>query len=301
MGKLLRRKILANALRLKYAGSLRSLRHFGLFIGYPRSGHTLVAALLDAHENMLFANGLDATEYLASNFGLWEVAALSIWNSSRFTRHGRRSNGYDYNVPNGLHGHWQRLEVIGDKSGDLFSYRLQHQPELLDMVLEKLGTMVRFVHVVRNPYDCISTMSSRGRISLRNAADEFFGLCDANARARLAIPGSQWTDIYLEELIRDPDSSIRETCRFFGQECTHSYIDSTSALIFKAPVRSSHHAQWDAGLAREVEARSKNYAWLGGYGLEQAERASGTGGSPFVAPGAPMEEQRPSRTGAATA
>lgn len=41
-----------------------------MFIGYPRSGHTLVRSLLDAHPNVIIANELD----VISKWQLWSTA-----------------------------------------------------------------------------------------------------------------------------------------------------------------------------------------------------------------------------------
>jgi hypothetical protein len=273
-GKILRRRIRANLMQLRYADELRNLRYYGMFIGYPRSGHTLVASLLDAHENMLFSNGLDAAHYLAQGFSVQQVAALSIWNALRFTRHGRRSNGYSYAVPDGWHGRWDALQVVGDKSGDLFSYHLQNDAGILDPVIEGLGALGRFVHVVRNPFDCISSISRRNRISLHAAAAEFFGLCDANARARQAIPAVAWLDVYLEDLIHQPGFSIGALCRFFGQQGAEPHLSRCANLILHAPRRASSEAPWDAALVRETGDRMKAYPWFDGYRFDQAWRAA---------------------------
>ena len=55
-------------------GSLVNRRLFArveslcLFIGYPRSGHSLIGALLDAHPNAIIADELDALKYVHAGF-----------------------------------------------------------------------------------------------------------------------------------------------------------------------------------------------------------------------------------------
>lgn len=270
--KLWRRRMRARLMQLKYGAELRGLRHFGLFIGYPRSGHTLVAALLDAHPRMVFANGLDAAQYLARDFSVPQVAALSIWNSLRFTRHGRRSNGYNYTVPDGWHGRWDELRVVGDKSGDLFSDHLRHSPWMLAPILDALAAKGRFVHVIRNPYDCISSLSLRGGKDLRAASRDFFGLCEVNARARQSIGAQAWTDVFLEELIQRPRRSMRALCNFFGEDADSTYLAGCADLVFQVPQRSTRPSSWDAALIREVDERLKPYPWFDGYNIENAAR-----------------------------
>jgi hypothetical protein len=40
------------------------VKAFLLFIGYPRSGHTLIGSLLDAHQNMAVANEYNVLKHL---------------------------------------------------------------------------------------------------------------------------------------------------------------------------------------------------------------------------------------------
>ena len=43
-----------------------TVRAYVMFVGQPRTGHSLVGALLDAHPNALIAHELDALKYVAA-------------------------------------------------------------------------------------------------------------------------------------------------------------------------------------------------------------------------------------------
>ena len=43
------------------------------FVGYPRSGHTLVAALLNAHPEIVMANELGALDWLNKGLGRSQI------------------------------------------------------------------------------------------------------------------------------------------------------------------------------------------------------------------------------------
>jgi hypothetical protein len=263
--KLLRRKIRARAMLLRDAGTLRSLRYYGLFIGYPRTGHTLLASLLDAHPRMAFANGLDAARYFIAGFSVREVAVLSIWNSRRFTLRGRRSTGYNYVVPGGWHGRWDRLEVVGDKSGDLLSARLVQDPGAMAGILEMLGDMGRFVSVLRNPYDTITTMATRAGSGLREASDEFLALCEANERARNQVPAQAWLDVHHEALVAQPRETLRSVVEFFGQSADDAYLDACTKLIFPQARRTRDQREWTGEMRDYVSNSLERYPWFSGY------------------------------------
>jgi len=263
-----RRRVRAAWLQWRFRPALRTVRSFVLFIGYPRSGHTLIAALLDAHPNMVFANGLDAGRHFQQGFSARAVAALSIQNSLRFTRHGRRSNGFDYTVPGGAHGTWSRLEVVGDKSGDLLSERLVSNSGLLDRILGDLDEQARFIHVLRNPYDCIATIAARGAGNLQAAAAHFFGLCEANLRARAMVPRARWHDIRLEALIAEPDRELSRLCGFLQVDPSADYLAACRRLIFAEPRRSRERVSWSPALIAEIESRVGRYPWFAGYAFD---------------------------------
>jgi len=245
------------------------MRHYALFIGYPRSGHTVVAALLDAHPRMLFANGLDVAAYISNGFTAAQVAGLSIWNSMRFTRSGRRSNGFSYTVPNGSHGRWEALEVIGDKSGDLLSSRLTREPGLIVDLLIEFGAKARFIHVIRNPFDCIATIAARGRIGLLQATEQFFSLCEANRIARDVVPAGAWQDVYLETLIEHPRPVLASLCAFLGQGAGEAYLDACAELVFSSPRRSRDGVTWPTDLAAEIVQHMQSFPWLREYGFAE--------------------------------
>jgi hypothetical protein len=56
---------------------------FFLFIGYPRSGHTLMEALWDAHAQMVVSHELDVLQYVFARFSREQIYAWSCPCRSR--------------------------------------------------------------------------------------------------------------------------------------------------------------------------------------------------------------------------
>src|SRR5215470_5617425 len=79
--------------------SLQALQRLILFIGYSRSGHSLVGALLDAHPNIVVSHELHAVKQLKTGSTFAEVARAVQLNSYYFNHYGRGYTGYDYRVP----------------------------------------------------------------------------------------------------------------------------------------------------------------------------------------------------------
>ena len=147
---------------LRHAKTFDTVERFCLFIGYPRSGHSLVGSLLDAHPDVVLAHELDALKYVAAGYRRKQLYWMILRRDAEFTRSGRRWTGFDYAVEGQWQGRYERLQVIGDKKGGVSTFRLGARPELLDRLRRVVGAEVRLIHVVRNPFDNIATMSRRG-------------------------------------------------------------------------------------------------------------------------------------------
>jgi hypothetical protein len=75
------------------------LRIYCTFIGYPRSDHSIMGSLLNAHPNAIIAHELDALRFLKAGFSERQLYFLLLGNSRLFARHGRRWGQYSYSVP----------------------------------------------------------------------------------------------------------------------------------------------------------------------------------------------------------
>ena len=158
----------------QHAQDYAHLRYYCMFIGYPRSGHSIVGSMLDAHPNMVVAQELDALRCLSAGMDRQLIFHFLLENARRFTEQGRKWNDYSYGVPNQWQGRFDRLEVIGDKKGGRSSTHLLRQPEALDQLRRVVGLPLRLVHVVRNPFDNIATLASKHHLTLVQAAPTLF-------------------------------------------------------------------------------------------------------------------------------
>ncbi len=50
--------------RMRYGADIRSADFYCMFIGYPRSGHSLIGSLLDAHPNIIISHELNVLKKL---------------------------------------------------------------------------------------------------------------------------------------------------------------------------------------------------------------------------------------------
>lgn len=66
------------------ASHFEEVEAYCMFLGYARSGHSLLGSLLDAHPDVVIAHELDALRYLRGAFGRAQVYSLILQNARRF-------------------------------------------------------------------------------------------------------------------------------------------------------------------------------------------------------------------------
>lgn len=270
-------RILRRVSGLLRAGEARTAKAFDgvesycMFIGYPRSGHSLVGSLLDAHPNAVIAHELDALQRVQEGITREELYRLLVRNSRGFTDSGREWNGYSYEVPGQWQGRFERLAVIGDKKGGASSKRLSADATLLDRLERTVGARPKLVHVVRNPYDNIGAMF-RERAPSRSLEDIvrwYLLLCETNAGIKARVGEDSVFDLRHEELVEHPRRVLSELCRFLGLRPGDDYLESCAGVVFSSLRRSRHDVPWNPASVAAVRRATETYDFLDGYSYDE--------------------------------
>jgi hypothetical protein len=245
-----------------------SVNRYVTFVGYPRSGHSLVGSLLDAHPNIIISHEADALAFVDQRWDRLSIWATILRNSQEYAKNGRVWEQFAYGVPCQWNGRFRRLQVIGDKKGGRSTMRLAEKPELLLTLRGIMKVKCQFIHVIRNPYDNISTIARRNGMALTEAVEDYFMRCDVVRKIRVDLPGGDWFDLRQEALIQNPADRLRELCGFLQQPCEHDYLRDCSSIVYKSPHQSRHEAPWTPTLIGDVLDRLKGYPLLDGYTFE---------------------------------
>ncbi len=258
---------------------LADLTGFVLFVGYPRSGHSLVGALLDAHPEMAVSHELDVLRFRAQGFSRDQILLLIAENSRRLGRLGRRWGPYDYAVPGASQGTWRQLRVIGDKKGGETTRRLVADPAALEGLEAFLALPVRFIHIVRDPADNISTMFLRHRApaggdGLRIAIDQYRALARANATLIGQLGPDRCITLWHEDFVADPPGELGRLCRFLGVAAEDGYLGAAARLVRPTPRRSRDDVAWPVPHLRLLGQIIAEFPFLHRYAA-----AASTGGS----------------------
>jgi hypothetical protein len=258
----------------RWRSALQEVRVFCLFIGHGRSGHSIVGSLIDAHPDAVISDELDALHYLARGFRRDQVLALSLARSQRQAQGLRRKAGregttYSYLVPGWSNGRFERPRVVGDTRAGGTVHRLTAQPALFQEIDDRMrGLAVRYVHVIRNPFDNISTMTVRRSRDVDDAIDGYLADCDALVALRRRIGPDRLHDLRHEDLIADPRARLGEVCRFLGLELPAGYLDACAGILFSSPSRSRTAVEWTTERIGRVADGIDRIDFLAGYSFD---------------------------------
>jgi hypothetical protein len=248
------------------------VRSYCSFLGYPCSGHSIVASLLNAHPRMVIANELDALQLLEEGYSRERVFGLLLARDAEFEANGRILHTmppyYDLNVPGQSQGSYEQLEVIGDKHGHQTAVRLHRQPDLLDRLRTLIGVPLQVVHVVRNPYDNIATLASRRQHELTTAIEDYAELCEAVADVRSRLAPGELADVRSEDFTADPEKQLAELCRFLHVEPTERYLRDCAGVVRRSVSRTRDGFSWTDADRRRVDGLIERYPVLTGYSFD---------------------------------
>jgi hypothetical protein len=258
----------ASAASVMHRRDFDALQRFVMFVGYPRSGHSIIGSLLNAHPHVVIAHRVPLLRYVAAGFRRHQLLGMALVADRRFERMGRvASKRYDYSVPNQWQGRFSELRAIG--YGHSSTRWLARRPELLDQLRDAVALPVSLVHVMRNPFDNISTISVRNRLSLSDAADDYFRRCATVEALRSSTPEGQWLDIRHEDFVAQPEHALRRLCEFLALDADDRWLGDAASIVYDRPHRSRYGVAWSDELLADVHHRMEAYPFLDGYAYDE--------------------------------
>ena len=284
---------------------VEGVEKFVFFVGYPRSGHSIIGSVMDAHPNIvipheyfLFSECASQLEVGASIFvnksqlfnELYKYSYLSSkcgWRSDSNTR-----KGYNLDVGSQWQGTFRQLRVIGDKSGGKTTQVMQSGTgkKCLEQMSGSLNLQIIAVHVVRSPYDMIATrilyqLSTLGGTKasdhLHRRVKPGLGVLMANtngvfsqARA-VEVVSKKVTvvEIHIEDYIKDPRSCVLKICSALEVPCPQDYVEECYQKAYRNVSRSRDLIEWEPVILHRVQEGMKEFPFFRGYTFEDDFRS----------------------------
>lgn len=246
----------------------KTVEKYCMFVGYPRSGHSLVGSLLDAHPNIIVAHELNALRYFERGFSKRKIYYLLLRGSQRHAAAGRRETKYSYEVPNQWQGKFKNIKVIGDKKGSGTNQVLRENPDILNILKDKIDVPIKFIHVTRNPYDNISTMISKRNRKMAATIDSYFLKCQTISKLKTEIAPEDFFEFKHESLIENPREILQQLCVFLDVEPDKDYLDDCASIVFKSPRKTRFNIDWPEESIELVQQQIDKVEFLQGYSYQ---------------------------------
>ena len=280
---------------------------FVFFIGWPRSGHTIIAVMMDAHPNIVMgrrfllfwdkhpvnrellhsSNKADAKKSLFS-----ELYHDSVYNAHPKRLSAGAKNGYDFAMKSSHQGNFTQLKVIGVKEGGWISTLYHNNPSQIRNCYQRLVNTVQIpikvLFVVRNPYDMIATnliyeasndcAHKLPNVSKDNPYNDPHGLMKQAQKIFHFAAASQdmikscnlnVLEIHHADHVRDPKGTMKQICDFLKVEITEEYLQQCYDRAFKSLSKSRETVVWNQHVLRIVEEGIKTYQFFHRYSFDK--------------------------------
>ena len=273
------------------------VKKFIFFIGWARSGHSIVGSLLNAHPNMVVSyeynvfNKIQSSNTKSSLFDAIYQRSIPV-NGTDMTSY---KKGYTLFVDNSWQGKFHQLEVIGDKSGDVSALTTPEEYKSRYKTLsEVVGIPILMLCVIRNPFDVISTtlfyenirvkwknMVATGEVSetkkkvfyaksVNATIEKFFYIADA-VTEHCVKNSSQCLIVHSVDLVRDTRGTMKQLCTFLEVGCYEFYLQQCQEKVFSELSKSRKLVNWSQEQINEVERKMKDYHFFDRYSFHSDE------------------------------
>ncbi|MCP9910201.1 sulfotransferase [Cyanobium sp. BA20m-p-22] len=247
-----------------------------LFLSPPRSGHSLLGALLDAHPDAAIGHELDALLFLRWGWRLVEVLPLLERSAQWAATQELLPGGYGYRLAG--QGQVRQPLVVGDKHGEATLVELARRPWLRQRLELTSPAPLHWLRAVRHPLDNIATIAQKidsiaagvlppGGTDLQRAEAYFFQLADWMDQG--GGPQSRLLDVRHEDLLAEPERELGRLAGFLGLELDPAWLARCQAILRPAPHLSRREVCWEAGQQERILQRCGEYGFLSSYGPEE--------------------------------
>ena len=281
------------------------MEKFLFFTGYPRSGHSIIGSFLDAHPNIVLSYAYFLFRKLLGMDG--NINALIQNKTSFFNTIYRKSHhyslvsmkakkGYSLDVPGLWGGKFDgQLKVIGDKSAlpttkGYSESSPAYFKKRYDFLQRSLGIPLVGIHVVRNPFDMISTAllydnlgmswksEDKGKWSSRNqyrndvklqAKIDFFFDKAKSVKEMVPYCKMKVLDVHSEDVVKDPKKELKRICEFLEVDCSEEYLQKCEDKCFREVSRTRDKVFWPLHLRKKVEENIAIFPFFRGYTFEE--------------------------------
>ena len=283
------------------AQDVRSVEKVLFFTGYPRSGHSIVGSLIDAHPNIVLSRAFylftrlsdKPSEEVKNRTAFFQEMYKKSYEYSRVSA-SKDGKGYTLDVPGAWSGTFNHLKVIGDKSAKATTNAYLSYPGLFKRLYSKLQGVARVpvyvIHVVRNPFDMIAThalLTQRIGLKPPQIREKMFSeenqMNNSNHLEKVAKQYFEWAravyemvplcnmtilEIHNKDLVKHTTDTILKICSFLEVDCPGDYIDACVNKVYNNVSMTRNFVHWPMELKVWIEEHMQLYPFFERYSFD---------------------------------
>ncbi len=241
-----------------------------IIVGNPRSGTTLLSMMLHAHPRLAIAP--------ETRFTFKVYKRILFRKDLRFYFNRKKLLQWMINHPR---SEWENLQlgpakIMGlaeeniDSLGALFAAIFQryaarwNKPRWGDKrpnYIRNLDTIVtlfpkaQIIHIIRDGRDCVTSLKQMKWYKRKTvgAIYKWIESMRMGQRARHLFRSDQYTEIYYESLIAQPEKTLRKICRFIGESYDVAMLNYHHVAGNVVPERK---LKWKAGTTQKIYTKA---------------------------------------------
>lgn len=275
------------------------VKTFVFFMGHPRSGHSIIASLMDSHPHVVISHEEDLFSRIAKGSlaptkpeifnAIWRNTRVTIINGKRAEKYDQK--GYTLFVDGLYQGTYSGyINVIGDKKASVTTRLLRRKPDKWRSVFNTLNSLtdnLKVIHVIRNPYDNIATMilylfnskkefgdTKRSNQTYEVDSDTIEGEIEHYFKLYQAIVGARKTynldiiQVHGNDLISNPRGTLLRLCNELKVTCSDSYLEICGSKIFKTVSRTRNKIKWTNKQLQMIQQNIERFSSLRNYNYD---------------------------------
>jgi len=229
-----------------------------MFLGHAHSGHSLIGAILDAHQNIAISNELNIPKLILDHdLSKHEIFKLTLYFSSLTKRwEGETNTGYKYKIQNGHQGATKTPVILGDKKGGGSTRIIRNHEVVFEKMYNKLTQRLKIIHVIRNPMDNIAAFAHYWGENLgMNQVERYYENMETVLKIKNEYPNIFHT-VYHSEFIESPKSQLKKVFKFLNIKPEEKFLESCISIVRPSENSRSKQLMWPESLLEAIKIKN---------------------------------------------
>jgi len=239
------------------------IKYYCCFIGWGRSGNSLVGALLNFHPNIYIKNEfMTVRDDCKTEEEIIDLLLNKIHRREKIKGKIQNWGGFQhkqFNIKRDI------PLVVGGKKGGRTSNDMIESPELFDNIFNNIIKLpVKWIHVQRNPYDNISSFV---KVSKDDAIDMYFKHAQS---VQKVLSEREYITIHVEDLCKNTESVMKRLCEYYEVPIVNGYLKHCREVVWNNSRITRHNVKWwNKERIDRVKKLMKQYDFMRGYSYEE--------------------------------